>query len=65
MCALRVSRFRGPHLFQTTVESVNDGKQAAWHIHKYLQSLHGIPISVVPNLPKFCTRMCLLFQMAL
>ena len=22
---------------QTTVESVNDGKQAAWHIHKYLQ----------------------------
>lgn len=21
----------------TTVESVNDGKQAAWHIHKYLQ----------------------------
>ena len=22
---------------QTTVESTNDGKQAAWHIHKYLQ----------------------------
>ena len=22
---------------QTTVESVNDGKQASWHIHKYLQ----------------------------
>ncbi len=21
----------------TTVESVNDGKQAAWHIHRYLQ----------------------------
>ena len=21
----------------TTVESVNDGKQAAWHLHKYLQ----------------------------
>lgn len=21
----------------TTVESVNDGKQAAWHMHKYLQ----------------------------
>jgi len=24
---------------QTTVESVNDGKQASWHIHKYLQVL--------------------------
>lgn len=22
---------------ETTVESVNDGKTAAWHIHKYLQ----------------------------
>ncbi len=22
---------------QTTVESVNDGKQASWHIHTYLQ----------------------------
>ena len=22
----------------TTVESVNDGKQAAWHMHKYLQA---------------------------
>ena len=22
---------------QTTVESVNDGKQASWHIHKYIQ----------------------------
>ena len=22
---------------QTTVESVNDGKQASWFIHKYLQ----------------------------
>ena len=21
----------------TTVESVNDGKQASWHLHKYLQ----------------------------
>lgn len=21
----------------TTVESVNDGKQASWHIHSYLQ----------------------------
>lgn len=24
---------------ETTVESVNDGKTAAWHIHKYLQVL--------------------------
>lgn len=24
-------------LANTTVESVNDGKQASWHIHKYLQ----------------------------
>lgn len=23
----------------TTVESVNDGKQASWHIHKYIQVL--------------------------
>ena len=22
---------------QTTVESVNDGKTASWHIHKYIQ----------------------------
>ena len=22
---------------QTTVESVNDGKQASWHMHKYIQ----------------------------
>lgn len=24
-------------LANTTVESVNDGKQASWHIHKYIQ----------------------------
>ncbi|KJE90453.1 hypothetical protein CAOG_08545 [Capsaspora owczarzaki ATCC 30864] len=41
---------------QTTVESVNDGKQASWHIHKYLQSLHGIPISAKPMLPQFFTE---------
>uniref|UniRef100_A0A8W8J4G9 Dihydropyrimidine dehydrogenase [NADP(+)] n=2 Tax=Magallana gigas TaxID=29159 RepID=A0A8W8J4G9_MAGGI len=40
---------------QTTVESVNDGKQASWHIHKYLQALHGIPIPSKPSLPKFFT----------
>ncbi|XP_071508213.1 dihydropyrimidine dehydrogenase [NADP(+)]-like [Diadema antillarum] len=40
---------------QTTVESVNDGKTAAWFIHKYLQSEHGIPVSNTPALPKFFT----------
>lgn len=40
---------------QTTVESVNDGKTASWFIHKYLQSLHGIPISKEPSLPNFFT----------
>ena len=32
---------------QTTVESVNGGKQASWHIHKYLQ---------VNSKPLFSTR---------
>ncbi|XP_030852787.1 dihydropyrimidine dehydrogenase [NADP(+)] [Strongylocentrotus purpuratus] len=40
---------------QTTVESVNDGKTAAWFMHKYLQSLHGVPVPSTPALPKFCT----------
>jgi dihydropyrimidine dehydrogenase (NADP+) len=40
---------------QTTVESVNDGKQASWHMHRYLQSKYGIPIPKEPNLPKFFT----------
>lgn len=40
---------------QTTVESVNDGKQASWHIHRYMQSKYGIPISKEPKLPKFYT----------
>ncbi|XP_038074925.1 dihydropyrimidine dehydrogenase [NADP(+)]-like [Patiria miniata] len=37
----------------TTVESVNDGKTAAWYLHKYLQSLHGLHVSATPTLPKF------------
>uniref|UniRef100_A0A8C7K128 dihydropyrimidine dehydrogenase (NADP(+)) n=1 Tax=Oncorhynchus kisutch TaxID=8019 RepID=A0A8C7K128_ONCKI len=37
----------------TTVESVNDGKQASWHMHTYLQSLHGQTVSSVPQLPLF------------
>ncbi|KAL9951246.1 hypothetical protein ACROYT_G043872 [Oculina patagonica] len=40
----------------TTVESVNDGKQAAWHMHKYLQALHGVPVAKEPSLPKFYTH---------
>jgi dihydropyrimidine dehydrogenase (NADP+) len=39
----------------TTVESTNDGKQASWHIHKYIQSLHGLPVPAQPELPLFCT----------
>ncbi|EGG13663.1 dihydropyrimidine dehydrogenase [Cavenderia fasciculata] len=39
----------------TTVEAVNDGKTASWAIHKYLQSLHGIPIPDTPQLPNFFT----------
>jgi len=40
----------------TTVESVNDGKTASWHMHVYLQSLHGIPVlDEEPKLPLFYT----------
>ncbi|BFY99961.1 hypothetical protein BsWGS_03001 [Bradybaena similaris] len=40
---------------QTTVESVNDGKVAAWHMHKYLQGLCNFSTSTVPSLPNFHT----------
>uniref|UniRef100_A0A3Q1IIH2 Dihydropyrimidine dehydrogenase [NADP(+)] n=1 Tax=Anabas testudineus TaxID=64144 RepID=A0A3Q1IIH2_ANATE len=40
-------------LANTTVESVNDGKQASWHIHRYIQSLHGQTVDPVPKLPLF------------
>eukprot|EP00050_Salpingoeca_kvevrii_P006076 m.287291 g.287291 ORF g.287291 m.287291 type:complete len:1028 (-) comp11749_c0_seq1:233-3316(-) len=40
---------------QTTVEAVNDGKQASWHIHTYLQGLHGLAIPAEPALPRFHT----------
>jgi len=40
---------------ETAVEAVNDGKIAAWAMHKYLQDLHGINVSPVPQLPKFYT----------
>jgi len=39
----------------TTVEAVNDGKQAAWWIHSYLQSQHGLAIPKKPELPLFYT----------
>ncbi|CAH1393543.1 unnamed protein product [Nezara viridula] len=41
---------------ETTVESVNDGKTAAWYMHKYLMEKMGnnnVPIT--PQLPKFYT----------
>lgn len=41
---------------QTTVESVNDGKTAAWSIHRYIQStLGGVQLETEPSLPKFFT----------
>ncbi|XP_034411313.1 dihydropyrimidine dehydrogenase [NADP(+)] isoform X3 [Cyclopterus lumpus] len=40
-------------LANTTVESVNDGKQASWHIHRYMQSLCGQRVDPVPKLPLF------------
>jgi dihydropyrimidine dehydrogenase (NADP+) len=40
---------------ETTVESVNDGKTAAWHLHRFIQSSHGISIPPEPKLPKFYT----------
>ncbi|KAI4871268.1 hypothetical protein NFI96_019794 [Prochilodus magdalenae] len=42
-------------LANTTVESVNDGKQASWHIHRYLQAIHGQTVSGQPQLPRFYT----------
>lgn len=38
---------------ETTVESVNDGKTAAWYLHCYLQ---GIPFDAPPQLPLFYTE---------
>lgn len=39
----------------TTVESVNDGKAAAWYMHKFIQNSHGLEVPEVPQLPKFHT----------
>jgi len=41
---------------ETAVEAVNDGKIAAWSMHRYLQSLHNIHIDETPRLPKFYTE---------
>ncbi|CAJ0605751.1 unnamed protein product [Cylicocyclus nassatus] len=40
---------------ETCVEAVNDGKVAAWSIHKYIQSLHGNNVGDKPKLPMFYT----------
>uniref|UniRef100_A0A493TSX1 Dihydropyrimidine dehydrogenase [NADP(+)] n=1 Tax=Anas platyrhynchos platyrhynchos TaxID=8840 RepID=A0A493TSX1_ANAPP len=42
-------------LANTTVESVNDGKQASWYMHRYIQSLYGAEVSATPELPLFYT----------
>ncbi|XP_033325704.2 dihydropyrimidine dehydrogenase su(r) isoform X1 [Megalopta genalis] len=39
----------------TTVESVNDGKTAAWYIHKFIQNSHNLDVPENPQLPKFHT----------
>ncbi|XP_017767317.1 PREDICTED: dihydropyrimidine dehydrogenase [NADP(+)] [Eufriesea mexicana] len=39
----------------TTVESVNDGKTAAWYIHKFIQNSYNLEVPEVPILPKFYT----------
>merc|ERR1719445_1336942 len=40
---------------ETAVEAVNDGKIAAWSMHRYLQSLHNVTVDPKPSLPKFYT----------
>lgn len=40
---------------ETAVEAVNDGKIAAWSIHRYLQGLFKVEIPEEPRLPKFYT----------
>ena len=40
---------------ETAVEAVNDGKIAAWSMHRYLQSLTGVTVDSKPRLPKFYT----------
>ncbi|KAI5732031.1 hypothetical protein M8J77_020136 [Diaphorina citri] len=44
------------NLSDTTVESVNDGKTAAWHIHKYIQEKNNLTVPDKPCLPKFMSH---------
>lgn len=37
-------------LANTSVESVNDGKQASWHIHRHIQVNHSLLQSVITSL---------------
>lgn len=39
----------------TTVEAANDGKNASWNLHKYIQSQYGLPVPAIPQLPLFYT----------
>uniref|UniRef100_A0A0A9X1F1 Dihydropyrimidine dehydrogenase [NADP(+)] n=1 Tax=Lygus hesperus TaxID=30085 RepID=A0A0A9X1F1_LYGHE len=41
---------------ETTVESVNDGKTAAWYIHQHIQKKRGLSVTESPSLPKFYTK---------
>jgi len=41
---------------ETAVEAVNDGKIAAWSIHRHLQSAVGTQVPEKPELPKFYTE---------
>jgi len=43
-------------LAKTTVESTNDGKVAAWSMHKHLQESQGEQVSATPQLPAFYTE---------
>ncbi|XP_027206045.2 dihydropyrimidine dehydrogenase su(r) [Dermatophagoides pteronyssinus] len=40
---------------ETTVEAVNDGKTAAWSIHRYLQSKHNNDVGSIARLPRMYT----------
>ena len=38
------------------VDAVNDGKNASWSIHKYIQEKAGEAVAKVPSLPGFFTE---------
>jgi dihydropyrimidine dehydrogenase (NADP+) len=42
---------------ETAVEAVNDGKIAAWSIHRYIQQQSNVKVDSTPRLPKFYTAM--------